>query len=99
MYNVFRYTICNELEWFFPKEMCEYKILSIVYRPINVEKIQFFSDYYNMNSENHVHFHITINASDPHCNFIEGKSCGYATFHYYSFVEQVSKLFKTRAVV
>ena len=81
-YDTVAYEICNELEWFFSKGICEYKMLCIIYNLINVEKIQFFSDYYNTNSVHHVHF--TRTANDLHCNFIPGRSYGYATFHYNS---------------
>ena len=55
-YDSVAYEICQELEWLFPKEMSEFKMLCIIFKLINVENIQFFSNYYVKNSYHHSYF-------------------------------------------
>ena len=80
-YDSVAYEICHELEWLFPKEMSEFKMLCIFFKLINIEKIQFFSNYYVKNSYHHSHFTRT---ADHWHNFNPNSRYGYSTFHYNS---------------
>jgi hypothetical protein len=81
-YDSVSHVITLEYEWLFPKELGEYKILCMFYNLTKIYLIDFFKDYFVLNSATHKYE--TSSATNYHCTYLPRQSIGYTCFHYSS---------------
>jgi hypothetical protein len=75
-------TVCNDLKWFFPDELCQYNTLCVYYKLYKCLHIDAFADLFNLRSD--VHRYPTRSSTDSSCGFAPKSKYGYATFYFKS---------------
>ena len=78
-YDSIKTEICIELKWLFPKELSEYNMMIIYFKLYKYRNIDFFTNYFRLNSE--VHRYETSSANRV-CLNIPNSNYGYNTFYY-----------------
>jgi hypothetical protein len=77
-YDSIAETINMDLQWLFPKQLCDFKMLCIMFKIVNLKNVPYFNDYFSR--VDNAHHHMTRNADVNFvCNVIprttQAKGC------------------------